>query len=129
MSEAVLRARNQNIPAMISHKEILVPRQPSEAEIRTDYIDLVLDIKSLHKIPGACKEQKVRVSVAENIAHKRDERGWLWMAAIVITAMIIVLGLVIGYLKPGPITGVILPIGLALWWILYRLADHFDQHP
>jgi hypothetical protein len=30
--------------------------------------------------------------------------------------------------KPcGPITGLILPIGLGMWWFLYKLADRFGQ--
>jgi len=127
MSEAVLRARKQNIPTMINRKVIVIPRRPSEAEIGPDYIDLVFNTKSPHKIPDSCQEQETRASVAENVAYKLDGHRWLWAVAILITATIILLGLVVGYLKPGPVTGVILPTGLTLWWLLYKVANHFDH--
>jgi hypothetical protein len=54
-------------------------------------------------------------------------KQWVWTLAVSITVIIILAGLVIGYLKPGPITGAILPIGVTLWWLLYKLADRLDR--
>jgi hypothetical protein len=38
---------------------------------------------------------------------------------------IIVFGLIVGYLYPGPVTGAILPTGLLLWWMLYEIDWYF----
>jgi hypothetical protein len=59
----------------------------------------------------------------DNAKRKRERDGWLWTIAVTGTAGIILVGFIIGYLNPGPVTGIVLPTGLALWWVLYKLAD------
>ncbi len=72
-------------------------------------------------------------SAADSVAQVMDDvqpknkQRWIWTAAVIFVAIIILAGLIIGYLKPGPVAGIILPIGLAMWWILYKLADRFGQ--
>ncbi len=129
MSEAVLRTRNQFITAVTGYtgyRVILMPRHPSEVQLPSEYVDLVLDTKLRRKIPPAGQEQEAGL-VEESIMHNHGLHEWLWMAAVFVTVMIILVGLVIGYLRPGPITGIILPVGLAMWWLLYKLADRHDQ--
>jgi hypothetical protein len=96
----------------------LLPRHPSEAELPSDYVNLVLDCKP---------SRQAQHVVAQSATNRRQDSELVWVIAASITAIIILVGLVIGYLKPGPITGVILPIGVALWWLLYKLADRLDQ--
>lgn len=61
----------------------------------------------------------------KNVEHQRQ---WIWVSVAVIVGITIVVGLVLGYLAPGPRTGAILPIGLVCWWILYKLAEQFDSN-
>jgi hypothetical protein len=50
---------------------------------------------------------------------KKKHEDWLgWFCVLII--LIVVAGFVIGLMYPGPITGLILPIGLLLWWLLYQ---------
>ncbi len=45
------------------------------------------------------------------------------LQALAVTALILIIfGLIIGYLKPGPFTGLALPAGLTLWVLLGHLA-------
>lgn len=39
---------------------------------------------------------------------------------------LILIGLVIGFLDPGPLTGALLPIGLGLWWLVGFLGRRCD---
>jgi hypothetical protein len=118
MSDAVLRARNQYVSTIPCYKVTLLPRHPSEAEFPSDYVNLVLEHKPPRQIQHVHLEQK-------GVSRKKHE--WAWILAVSITVVIILVGLVIGYLKPGPITGAVLPIGVTLWWLLYKMADRFDQ--
>jgi hypothetical protein len=72
-------------------------------------------------------QERKNASSDESVTIGREEHEWIWTLAVSITVIIILAGLVIGYLKPGPITGAILPIGVTLWWLLYRLANRLDQ--
>jgi hypothetical protein len=127
MSEAVLRARNQYVTAHTGYKVTLLPRHPSEAELPSDYVNLVLESKPPRPAQHSHQEQELSTSKAESVMGRHDKREWAWVIAISVTAMIILVGLAIGYLRPGPITGAILPFGVAMWWLLYKLADHLDQ--
>jgi uncharacterized membrane protein len=42
------------------------------------------------------------------------------MALSVIVIASTVTGLIVGTIWPGPITGLILPVSLTAWWLLYR---------
>jgi len=33
----------------------------------------------------------------------------------------------IGYLWPGPFTGLMLPVSATMWWLLYRSIRHYDE--
>jgi hypothetical protein len=72
-------------------------------------------------------QERKNASSDESVTIRREEHQWVWTLAVSITIIIILAGLVIGYLKPGPIAGAILPIGITLWWVLYKLADRLDQ--
>jgi hypothetical protein len=89
----------------------------SEVELSSAYLDFIF-MKTGRRIDGKTKTHK----------GTSTDNGWAWIAATVLVAGIIVIGLVVGYLNPGPVTGAVLPIGLVLWWLLYRIADHIDQH-
>jgi hypothetical protein len=71
--------------------------------------------------------ERKNTSSGESVTIRREERVWMWRLSISITIILILAGLVIGCLKPGPITGAILPIGVTLWWLLYKLANRLDQ--
>lgn len=43
-------------------------------------------------------------------------------SALIIGATFAAVGAVVGYLYPGPVTGALLPTGLLIWWIVYRLV-------
>jgi hypothetical protein len=47
------------------------------------------------------------------------------LAAIAI--LLIVVGLIVGYALPGPITGLLLPVGLTLWFLVGHLARREDS--
>ena len=37
-----------------------------------------------------------------------------------------ILSMVLGYLRPEPLFGILLPIFLTMWWILYRMIRRYD---
>jgi hypothetical protein len=123
MSEAVLRSRTQYFTSEPHYKITVIPRVTSEAEISAEYATLVLETKRRRKFEATGQES----SSVESESHDKEMRRWLWTFAVGVIGAIIVLGLVIGYLEPGPITGLILPIGVLLWWLLYKLAVRLDQ--
>jgi hypothetical protein len=114
MSQAVLRLRNQYIvePALpietAAEKKVL-----REVDLPSAYIELMYE------------KAKASASDPNQYARKPNLSG-IFVAAIIGTAFIIIGGLVVGYLWPGP-AGIILPVGLGLWWLLYKLADRYDQ--
>ncbi len=87
----------------------------SEDELPSAYLDF-MSMKTGRRIDG--KRKTYKGTSADN--------GWVWIVATVLVAGIIVIGLVAGYLNPGPVPGAILPIGLVLWWLLYRIADNIS---
>jgi len=44
-------------------------------------------------------------------------------ALAVLAALLIIVGLVLGFAYPSPITGALLPIGLTLWWLAFSDGD------
>jgi hypothetical protein len=110
MSEAALVSKDIHFPEV----EFTLPTPPPEAKV--NFVSEIERRKTAH--------QELRL---EAVAPQRDRRDLLWTITISCVAVIVVIGLTIGYLIPGPATGVILPIGLVLWWLLYKLADRFGQ--
>lgn len=57
------------------------------------------------------------------------ERSYsIGLQAIAVVALaLIIFGLIVGYLKPGPITGLALPAGLTMWLLLGYLAREADS--
>jgi hypothetical protein len=45
----------------------------------------------------------------------------------VMAISLLVVGLIVGIVSPGPVTGLLVPLGLTLWWIVYKLADLHDS--
>jgi|SRR5271165_4615733 len=119
MSEAVLRARYSSyVPDPRRRKMIQLPKMPKDIEMSSEYMVMRV-YQSKHVSVDHDKNTR-----AQDIP---NGNGWLWVVAGSIIAAIIVLGIVIGYLEPGPFTGVILPIGLGLWWLLYKLSDSINR--
>ncbi len=125
MSGAVLRSFKEQYVARapLPYKVTVLPGLPLDVGIYSEFPDRVLELKARHK---SSAEDQV-VPVADDAPHAGFLRKCLWIGAVCVTLMIILTGLVIGYLNPGPITGIILPIGVTLWWLLYKLADRFDR--
>jgi hypothetical protein len=113
MSVAALMSKDIYFPE--ERRVIVLPTPPSEAETSVTFINLVSEIE---RRKGSYEEPQFLA-----IAPEHGQRDLLWTIAIGCAATIIIVGLIIGYLIPGPITGAILPIGLAIWWLLYKLAD------
>ncbi len=125
MSEAVLRLFKEQYVASgpSPYKVTVLPSLPLDAGAYSEFPDRVLEVKARRKLSAADQV----VSVTDDAPHAGFWRKCLWIGAVCVTLTIILAGLVIGYLNPGPITGVILPIGVTLWWLLYKLADRFDR--
>lgn len=127
MSEAVLRAQQSSYLTDIRYRKVIpLPQLPKDVEISPEYINLMVERKSLHAFTGASQGHSGTANSAEKILED-NRKGWLWVAAVSIAAIIIIVGFVLGYLIPGPLTGIILPIGMFLWWLIYKLARHYDQ--
>jgi hypothetical protein len=49
--------------------------------------------------------------------------GVLAVAAVAL----LVVGVAVGTVWPGPATGFLVPLALTLWWIVYKLANAYDS--
>lgn len=125
MSEAVLRSfRNQYVASLPPpYKVMVLPSLPSDADPYSEFSSRVLELKARRKLSAGNQVG----SATDDAMHDNHWSRYLWTAAVCATIIIIVAGLIIGYLNPGPVTGVILPIGILLWWLLYKLSDRFDR--
>ena len=129
MSTAVLRIRNPNgFDEPSSYRPKARARETdvqetlrllSEGEVPNAYIELIAT-----KTGRRARGDEGQPSNSEGQSSNSE---WLWTAATLTISGIIVIGAVVGYLIPGPMTGIILPIGIGLWWLLYKVADHADQ--
>ena len=113
MSAAVLE-RRRRVAQIHPERVLSVPDLPFEAEL------LLAD--SFSRVRDR-KPARMDRSPASDDHHQATEGEWAWRVGTTIVALLIVVGLVVGYMRPGPITGIILPIGLLGWWVLYKLAD------
>jgi hypothetical protein len=113
--EACLRNR-QYLPDVGYDKVVTLPDYPRKRVPLND--DEIVVNKTFHPR---------KLWVFDTVEHKRSRDGWFWLIAVTVTAGIILVGFIIGYLNPGPVTGLVLPTGLAMWWLLYKLADRYDQ--
>jgi hypothetical protein len=41
--------------------------------------------------------------------------------------VLMLVGLIIGFVHPGPVTELLLPIGVALWWLAGSLGRRYDS--
>jgi hypothetical protein len=137
MSASALRTRDQII-YLVSHsfrdyyyrparsgeyKPVQLPTYPSEAALPSESF-----IEETKRRLKHSEDSQLRASrSSEGVVNERHQYRWLWMFALIVTSGVIILGLVIGYLKPSPLTGAILPVGLAMWWGLYKLADRLER--
>ncbi len=121
MSEAVLKARYSSyVPDPRRRKMIQFPLLPKDIEMSSEYMAMVV---YQVKHTAAYQEKETRTQSVQ-----RDSgSGWPWIVAGAITFAIIIVGIIVGYLDPGPISGVILPIGLGMWWLLYKLYDRLHR--
>ena len=46
--------------------------------------------------------------------------------ASVVAAALVLIGLVVGIADPGPVTGIFLPLGLFMWWMVGKFATRHD---
>jgi hypothetical protein len=132
MSTAVLRIRNPNGSSEpISY--------PPKAKAQETEMQDILRTLSDGEPPGAYAYLEA-ITAKSTAKAQRDEdhsskgesnsnssgNKWLLAAAAIVIGLIVI-GAVVGYLYPGPGTGIILPVGIGLWWLLYKIADRADQ--
>ncbi len=57
------------------------------------------------------------------------EEGWLTaglQAIATLSMALMVVGLIVGFIYPGPVMGILLPIGLVLWVLAGAVARRFE---
>lgn len=74
-------------------------------------------------VPNGFPVHRPRRNVASAARLPRDRLNWLAFASV----LLMVAGLVMGILRPGNAAGVLLPIGLAIWWLIGAYARNRDR--
>lgn len=68
----------------------------------------------------------VHASISSQIGLQKTTHSLTLQALALIALILIVGGLIVGYAIPGPITGLLLPLGLTLWFLVGRYARRND---
>jgi hypothetical protein len=72
--------------------------------------------------------RRIQMSVTSSYPTVAQNTGYPLSMRIASTVVVLVtiFGALIGYIYPGPFIGTLFPLGVTLWWILYRIILRHD---